>query len=172
MWGHWPEVDGWVLREEHRSTHRASAPHRQLIVTAQEYRPSISDFLISFREVWYLLPVAGEMWFPLLAANPSLSIFSLTHSTSVIYLIRLTPLMIWVCNFCLFTVAWLGKIVRQFYLSQGDFSEWVEQFATGRKELWFIHLSPLPYCSEDCSETMFLLWITNCWGPTTFQVVC
>ena len=103
--------------------------------------PALSDFLIFFREVWYLLPIAGEMWFPLLMANPSLSIFSLTHSTSVIYLIWLTSLIIWVCDFSLFTVAWLGKIVRQFYLSQGDFSEWVEQFATRRKELWFIHLS-------------------------------
>lgn len=50
MSGHQLEVEGWALREEHRSMHEAGAPYHQLVVAAREYGPSTIRFSDFFRE--------------------------------------------------------------------------------------------------------------------------
>lgn len=130
-----------------------------------------SDFL-TFPEKLdfsFLLPVKYGFKYRQLIHH---SIFSLTHSTSIVYLICLAPLIVWACDLYLFTVAWLGEMTREIIFKQGRLFRGLNNLLPGESKLWFFHLSPLPCWGEDLSETIFVLWITICWGPNTSWVVC
>lgn len=141
------------------------------LLQPKDMGPPLSDFLIFLQKLnfCFLLLVKYDFQPWQLVYH---SIFSLTHSTSITYLIWLAPPIIWVCDLYLFTVAWLDKMIRQNLFKQGRFFRVLNHLLPGENERWVIHLSSLPCCSEDFPETIIVLWINICWGPATYQAVC
>lgn len=80
----------------------------------------------------------------------------------MVHLIRLAPLVIWVCDLYFFTVVCLGKRLREIIVKQGRWFRGSNNLPPGESEPWFIHLSPLPLWGEDLSEMVSVLWITMC----------